>query len=104
LGYLFGGGTWSKEKTEMFVMVTPHVINNVEEADILSSTFNDRIKVIREKILKIKEHKEITKIPVQEASDTAAQKSPENESTKSKTDTAKEPAPAEIDVPQPYVP
>jgi len=102
LGYLFGGGSWSNEKTEMFVMVTPHVINNVAEADILSSRFNDRVKVIREKILKMKKNRKSDKAPAKE---TETDESNKDKVTEDKNDRpANANAEKEVDVPQPYIP
>jgi len=105
LGYLFGGGSWKNEKTEMFVMVTPHVVSNTEEADLLSSRFNDRVKVIREKILKIKDGEYIT--PSKETpEEDAMNNTPEKSGTQSGS--AMSPPASEVksssDAPEPYIP
>jgi type II secretory pathway component GspD/PulD (secretin) len=107
LGYFFGGRSWSNEKTEMFVMVTPHVINNVQEADILTARFNDRVKVIRENILKIKEKKKPQKPPSKEASgdSEAKDRSLQDKGVKPVIKGNKEATPPEVvDVPEPYIP
>ena len=90
----------------MFVMVTPHVINNVEEADILSSRFNDRVTVIREKILKLKKTRKTEKTPEKEATENgnSEDKVTENKDGKPVNTEAKEAAPPKVDVPQPYIP
>jgi type II secretory pathway component GspD/PulD (secretin) len=104
LGYLFGSRSWSNEKTEMFVMVTPHVINNVEDADILSSRFNDRIKVIREKILKIEKKKKTVKTQAKKEPAKAEARDPVKESKEPEPAVENKPAAQKVDVPQPYVP
>ncbi|MFA4829227.1 MAG: hypothetical protein WC594_08410, partial [Thermodesulfovibrionales bacterium] len=61
LGYLFGTTTDTYNKTELLVMVTPHVINNQEEADAVTREFQDKVKTIKERLEKNK--------PEDEASD-----------------------------------
>ena len=107
LGYLFGGQTWSDEKTELFVMVTPHVVNNPEEADTITSKFNDRVKVIKEKILKVKEERKTGKPEKEDV----AEKSPSENDAKDATepgvrDKGGQPAPQEDPdaPPAPYIP
>jgi general secretion pathway protein D len=48
LGYLFSTTTENFEKTELIVLVTPHVVSGQEEADILTSEFKDRVRLVRE--------------------------------------------------------
>jgi len=47
LGYLFSKTTDTYRKTELLVMVTPHVISNQDEADALTKDFQNRIKTIK---------------------------------------------------------
>ncbi len=44
LGYLFGATTNSKTKTELIVLLTPHVIRNQQEAGVVSSEYLERLK------------------------------------------------------------
>lgn len=107
LGYLFGGRSWKNEKTEMFVMVTPHVVSNTEEADILTSRFDDRIKVIKKNILKINDHKKTGKVPGEDASGSGADVNEKTKDTVSQTVPAPESgaaSPAPVEVPEPYIP
>jgi len=50
LGYLFSTTSDSYSKTELLVMVTPHVINNQEEADALTKEFQNKVKTIKERL------------------------------------------------------
>lgn len=54
LGYLFGTTSDAYSKTELLVMVTPHVINNQEEADAATKEFQDKVKTIKERLGKNK--------------------------------------------------
>lgn len=54
LGYLFSKTTDTYRKTELLVMVTPHVISNQEEADALTKDFQNRIKTIKKLEEKLK--------------------------------------------------
>ncbi|MEW6214519.1 MAG: secretin N-terminal domain-containing protein [Nitrospirota bacterium] len=56
LGYLFSKTTDTYRKTELLVMVTPHVISNQDEADALTKEFQNRIKTIKG-LEKVKEDK-----------------------------------------------
>lgn len=62
LGYLFGATTDSYTKTELLVMVTPHVINNQEEADAVTRDFQDKVKTIKERLEKNKPDDEVSGI------------------------------------------
>lgn len=53
-GYLFGTTTDDYTKTELLVMVTPHVISNQDGADALTKDFQNRVKTIKERLEKIK--------------------------------------------------
>ncbi len=50
LGYLFSSTSDDYEKTELLVMVTPHVISNQDEADALTERFQNRVKTIKKRI------------------------------------------------------
>lgn len=50
LGYLFGTTTNDIKRTELILMVTPHVVGNQEEADILTDEYKNKIQDIKEKI------------------------------------------------------
>jgi general secretion pathway protein D len=50
IGYLFSTTTRTKEKTELVVMVTPHVIGSQEEADRIAQEFQNRVRLIRESL------------------------------------------------------
>jgi general secretion pathway protein D len=50
LGYLFSSTSNDYEKTELLVMVTPHVVSNQDEADALTERFQNRVKTIKKKI------------------------------------------------------
>lgn len=54
LGYLFGTTTDTYSKTELLVMVTPHVISNQEDADAATMEFQDKVKTIKERLGKNK--------------------------------------------------
>ncbi len=43
LGYLFGGLTKANEKTELVMMITPHVIKNRSEADQITREFSQKV-------------------------------------------------------------
>ncbi len=50
LGYLFGSTTESSKRTELLLLVTPYVINTLDEADQITKEFQDRVKTITEDI------------------------------------------------------
>jgi general secretion pathway protein D len=52
LGNLFSTTTDTFKKTELLVMVTPHVIKNQEDADTITMEFKNKVKTIKEKIEK----------------------------------------------------
>lgn len=54
LGYLFGTTTDTYNKTELLVMVTPHVISNQDEADVITKDFQNRVKTVKKNIEKAK--------------------------------------------------
>ncbi len=49
LGGLFGTTGETTTRTELLVMVTPHVITNQEDADRLLEEFKDKVRIIQEK-------------------------------------------------------
>jgi general secretion pathway protein D len=50
LGYLFGSTTDEVQRTELILMVTPHVVGSHEEADLLTEEYASRLKGIKEQI------------------------------------------------------
>ena len=47
IGYLFGTSEDNVKKTELVVMITPHVVNNVEEGDLLTQQIRDRVLTLK---------------------------------------------------------
>ncbi len=52
LGYLFGGVSATTAKTELIIMITPHVIKNKTEADMITSEFSQKVRDIEERMKK----------------------------------------------------
>jgi len=50
LGYLFGTTTDTKTRTELILMVTPHVVANADEADMLTEEYSNKVKGLKMKI------------------------------------------------------
>ncbi|HEB01998.1 MAG TPA: hypothetical protein ENI12_02070 [Nitrospirae bacterium] len=50
IGALFGSHTYFNDKAELIIMVTPHVISNSEDAMELTRQYQNRVKIIKEKI------------------------------------------------------
>ena len=50
LGYLFGVTTDTSIKRELILLITPHVVGDKEEADLLTEEYKNRIKEVRRKI------------------------------------------------------
>ena len=50
LGGLFGGDSKTTERAELLLLVTPHVINNDEDARALTERFQRRIKIIKKNL------------------------------------------------------
>lgn len=50
LGYLFGTTSDLTERRELILMVTPHVVANLEEADLLTREYKNRVKDLKRKI------------------------------------------------------
>ncbi len=50
LGYLFGSTTDRMSRTELILMVTPHVVGSQEEADALTEEYTNKVKGLKEKI------------------------------------------------------
>ena len=44
LGKFFSYKSQEKERTELIIMITPHVIRDITEADVISSVFENRLK------------------------------------------------------------
>jgi type II secretory pathway component GspD/PulD (secretin) len=68
LGYLFGISSVSTTRTELLVMVTPHVIRSQEEADAATKEFQEKVRTIKERLQKagIEKDTEINKEKGQE--------------------------------------
>ena len=50
LGYLFGGSQVSKDKSELLIAITPHVIRSKEQVDDLTAQFVGRVKALKDVI------------------------------------------------------
>jgi type II secretory pathway component GspD/PulD (secretin) len=50
LGYLFGTTTDIVKRTELILMVTPHVVGNQEEADMVTEEYKNKVEGIKGKI------------------------------------------------------
>lgn len=75
LGYLFSSSTNTYRKTELILMVTPHVISNQQEADALARQFQNRVKIIRKNLTSTeKDNKKVHKIKKVSVPETPAQK------------------------------
>ncbi len=53
-GYLFKSSESKKEKTELMVLITPHIINTAGEADIITREFKEKLKQIARMEKKVK--------------------------------------------------
>jgi len=49
-GFLFGSSEMDVKKTELVVLITPHVVNNVEEGDLLTRQIKDRVLTLKKGI------------------------------------------------------
>jgi general secretion pathway protein D len=47
LGYLFGGGTKEAQKTELILLITPHVITNRTQADAITKEFSEKVQALK---------------------------------------------------------
>ena len=54
LGYIFGGKNKQYSKTELMIAITPRVVRSVEEAQVMSNEFLEKIKEIKNLIEKKK--------------------------------------------------
>ncbi len=61
LGYLFKGGRNKYSKTELMIAITPRVVRNVEEAKLMSDEFLEKIKEIKQILMKKKKEYQIFK-------------------------------------------
>jgi len=50
LGYLFGKTINSDDRTELLIMVTPHIVTGSEESKAITEEYRDRVRLIRERI------------------------------------------------------
>jgi general secretion pathway protein D len=58
IGLLFGVTTDEVKKTELVVMVTPHVVSSPEEADAITKQFQNKVKTIKKRLEKSEKEKE----------------------------------------------
>ncbi|MEK6576395.1 MAG: type II secretion system protein GspD, partial [Nitrospirota bacterium] len=58
LGYLFGITTNSVERTELVMLITPHVIRNSEEARSVTEEFKERLSAVTQEIERAKKERE----------------------------------------------
>ena len=52
LGYLFSNTTSKKEKTELVILITPHVVNSIDEAEYTSREFKEKLGQVKKLIKK----------------------------------------------------
>ncbi|MCX5895160.1 MAG: type II and III secretion system protein [Proteobacteria bacterium] len=52
LGYFFSDTKNTKKKTELIILITPHVITNINEAEIISQEFRNKVDQIKKLIKK----------------------------------------------------
>ena len=57
IGALFGVTTDEVKKTELVIMVTPHVISSPEEADSITKEFQNKVKTIKQRLEKTEKEK-----------------------------------------------
>lgn len=57
IGALFGVTTDEVKKTELVIMVTPHVISSPEEADSITQEFQNKVKTIKQRLEKTEKEK-----------------------------------------------
>jgi len=50
LSYLFSDTKETKEKTELIIMITPHVVNNIDEAAVMTEEFREKLGQIKKLI------------------------------------------------------
>ncbi len=50
IGFLFGSRNTAKSKTELVIMVTPHVVRDAEEADALTHRFKEKVHLIKSRL------------------------------------------------------
>ena len=50
LGWLFGFQSESIQKTELLLMLTPHVIEHIEEADLVTAEFKRKINDVQKEV------------------------------------------------------
>jgi len=57
IGHLFGVTTDEVKKTELIIMVTPHVISSPEDADSITKEFQNKVKTIKQRLEKTENEK-----------------------------------------------
>ncbi|MDP2168032.1 MAG: secretin N-terminal domain-containing protein [Thermodesulfovibrionales bacterium] len=59
LGYLFSATTDTYARTELLLMVTPHVISTQDDADTITRDFQNRVKTIKKRLTQMEEEKNL---------------------------------------------
>jgi general secretion pathway protein D len=62
LGYLFGTTTDEDERNELLLIVTPHVVENHEEADLLTAEYESRVAELKRMIEKRADRKKLEQV------------------------------------------
>jgi len=52
ISYLFSNTQDSNKKTELVILITPHVVNNIDEAAVATREFKDKMEMVRKLIKK----------------------------------------------------
>ena len=83
IGALFGTHSYFKDRAELIIMVTPHVISNAEDALSLTQNYQNRVKSIKKKIerMKLGEKEPENKGDVNDNDDDDDEESTEEDST-----------------------
>ena len=56
VSYFFSDTKKSKNKIELIILITPHVINNIDEAAVITEEFREKLGQIKENIKKTKRY------------------------------------------------
>ena len=58
LGAIFGSQSYTKKKTELLVLMTPHVITNLEESNTITKEFKEKIEGLKKELKEQEKKKE----------------------------------------------
>lgn len=58
LGYLFRFTTTKVKKTELIILMTPHVVTSKEEADLITEEFKEKVKTLKRPLRRIEKEQE----------------------------------------------